>query len=98
MIGLPDDYRGLRESVHFCAHATTTLTGAPRRSGRNVARFSSSKTKLPLGPMANVLRIRSLASHVTVQIWRHSPSAKRMTVPLGSPAGSGGPGGWAPGG
>src|SRR5262247_2267463 len=40
--------------------------------------------KVPPGPMANVLRIRSLASHATVQVWRHSPSTKRMTVPPGA--------------
>ena len=87
----------LRECSLLCTRDNHPDRGS-RRSGRNVARLSSSKTKLPLGPMANVLRIRSLASHVTVQIWRHSPSTKRMTVPLGSPAESGGPGAWAPGG
>src|SRR5947208_968722 len=42
--------------------------------------------------------MRSFASHATVQAWRHSPSTKRMTVPLG-PGGPGGPAGpAAPGG
>src|SRR5258705_2652981 len=42
--------------------------------------------------------MRSFASNATVQAWRHSPSTKRMTVPLGpdgpgGPAGPAGPGG-----
>src|SRR5262249_26963589 len=37
------------------------------------------------GPMANVLRIRSFASHATVQVWRLSPLVKRITVPPGGP-------------
>src|SRR5262249_22834040 len=81
--------------AHLGAQATTTLTATPCRCGRNVARLSSSKTKVPPGLMAWVVRIRSLASHATVQAWRHSPSTKRMTVPLG-PTGPGGPA--APGG
>src|SRR5262245_10038837 len=81
--------------AHLGAQATTTLTATPCRCGRNVARPSSSKTKVPPGLMAWVVRIRSLASHATVQAWRHSPSTKRMTVPLG-PTGPGGPA--APGG
>src|SRR5215470_15109190 len=80
---------------HLGAQATTTLTATPCRCGRNVARPSSSKTKVPPGLMAWVLRIRSFASHATVHAWRHSPSTKRMTVPPGpaGPAGPAGPGG-----
>src|SRR5262249_31591081 len=62
--------------AYLGAQATTTLTATPCREGRNVARASSSKTKVPPGLMACVLRIRSLASHATVQAWRHSPSTK----------------------
>src|SRR5215831_18621482 len=81
--GRAQNERMLFRFAYFSAHARTTLAEAPCRWGRNVARFSSSKMKVPPGPMANALRIRSLASHATVQVWRHSPSTKRMTVPLG---------------
>src|SRR5262245_39398806 len=80
---------------YFGTQATMTLMATPCRCGRNVARLSSSKTKVPPGLRAWVLRIRSLASQATVQAWRHSPSTKRMTVPPGpaGPAGPAGPGG-----
>src|SRR5262249_12826711 len=38
--------------AHLGAQATTTLTATPCRWGRNVARPSSSKTKVPPGLMA----------------------------------------------
>src|SRR5215472_7098417 len=70
--------------------ATTIFTVVPCRCGRNVARLSSSNTNVPPGLRACVVRIRSFASHATVQACRHSPSTKRMTVPLG-PGGPAGP-------
>src|SRR6266576_6060514 len=83
---------------YFGTQATMTLLATPCRCGRHVARLASSNTKVPPGFMAWVLRIRSFASHATVQAWRHAPSTNRTTVPLG-PAGPGGPAGPAgPGG
>src|SRR5262252_2036469 len=38
--------------AYLGAQATTTLTATPCRCGRNVARLSSSKTKVPPGLMA----------------------------------------------
>src|SRR5262245_13454785 len=53
--------------AYLGAQATTTLTATPCREGRNVARPSSSKTKVPPGLMASVLWMRALACHATVQ-------------------------------
>ena len=85
--------------------AKITLAETPCRCGRKVALLSASKTKVPPGLIAKLFRMRSLSSHAIVHACRHSPSTKRIIVPLkptgpaapGGPGGPGDPGGpWSP--